>query len=198
MFPSYVSKLNFTALDFFSEFLIKLSIGIEKLRERIKDRSLLTCLLRQFCANPNSNQAQKPRSQSAFRNVRSKVDTSQPKSFTHRSSSLQRQKKEAKKVIVPISLSPPDGKKEKSPEGAKKSEKERKKTPRASSRAKKDDLRLVFDFLTQVERLPDRSEGMVSRTRPKIRTGSEKLVGPDFFLFKNAFQVWPGRDFFSF
>ena len=49
-------------------------------------------------------------------------------------------------MIVPISLSPPDGKKEKSPEGAKKSEKERKKTPRASSRAKKDDLRPVFIF----------------------------------------------------
>ena len=135
-------------LQLSSELLIKLSIGIEKLRERIKDRSLLTCLLRQFCANPNPNQAQKPRSQSAFRNVRSKVDTSQPKSFTHRSSSLQRQKKEAKKVIVPISLSPPDGKKEKSPEGAKKTEKERKKTPRASSRAKKDDLRLVFFLST--------------------------------------------------
>ena len=129
-----------------SERVKKLSIGIEKLRERIKDRSLLTCLLRQFCASPNPNQAQKPRSQSAFRNVRSKVDTSQPKSFTNRSSSLQRQKKEAKKVIVPISLSPPDGKKEKSPD-ARKHEKDRKKMPRASSRGKKDDLRLVFKLI---------------------------------------------------
>lgn len=57
------------------------------------------------------HQNPKPRSHSAFRNVRSKVDTSQPKSFSQRSSSLNR-KKEKKPVIVPISLSPNSSKKQ--------------------------------------------------------------------------------------
>ena len=104
--------------------------GFEKLRERIKDRSLLTCLLVKHSAQqqqqqqhqqqqqPHQQQAgtkkeqQQQRSQSAFRNVRSKVDTSQPKSFAPRSTSLQRKKtdKEIKPKMVPISISPKEKK----------------------------------------------------------------------------------------
>ena len=96
--------------------------GFEKLRERIKDRSLLTCLLSKHAPQyaAEAMQAPKPRSQSAFRNVRSKVDTSQPKSFAPRSTSLQRKKtdKDVKKAtIVPISISPKD--KKTSPSNAK-------------------------------------------------------------------------------
>ena len=108
--------------------------GFEKLRERIKDRSLLTCLLskhapQSFSSGMNAQPTNKPRSQSAFRNVRSKVDTSQPKSFAPRSTSLQRKKtdKEAKKAtIVPISISPKDKTKSSPPAPKTKTTKKRK------------------------------------------------------------------------
>lgn len=96
-----------------------LMAGFEKLRERIKDRSLLTCLLAKHSAQMHQQQTggttkkeQQQRSQSAFRNVRSKVDTSQPKSFAPRSTSLQRKKtdKETKPKMVPISISPKEKK----------------------------------------------------------------------------------------
>ncbi|CAG5105018.1 Oidioi.mRNA.OKI2018_I69.chr1.g1761.t1.cds [Oikopleura dioica] len=91
----------------------QLASGIEKLRERIKDRSLITCLARPFSTSMNASKArqeEKSRSLSSYRNIRSKVDTSQPKSFSNRSSSLTRPKK-SKPVVVQIEISPKDNEK---------------------------------------------------------------------------------------
>ena len=91
----------------------QLASGIEKLRERIKDRSLITCLARPFSTSMNATKArqeEKARSLSSYRNIRSKVDTSQPKSFSNRSSSLTRPKK-SKPVVVQIEISPKENEK---------------------------------------------------------------------------------------
>ena len=98
----------------------QLASGIEKLRERIKDRSLITCLARPFSTSSSAgvksrHNEEKARSLSSYRNIRSKVDTSLPKSFSNRSNSLTRPKKVSKPVVVQIEISPKEIEKPRKP-----------------------------------------------------------------------------------
>ena len=99
----------------------QLASGIEKLRERIKDRSLITCLARPFSTSSSAGvkarqNEEKARSLSSYRNIRSKVDTSLPKSFSNRSNSLTRPKKASKPVVVQIEISPKEVEKPRKPQ----------------------------------------------------------------------------------
>ena len=99
----------------------QLASGIEKLRERIKDRSLITCLARPFSTSSSAGvkarqNEEKARSLSSYRNIRSKVDTSLPKSFSNRSNSLTRPKKASKPVVVQIEISPKEAEKPRKPQ----------------------------------------------------------------------------------